>query len=55
MLRSLVATVNSRSPELPERQINVNPSGLTFSPDAKKVYFGSFWGTTNARYRAGVA
>lgn len=24
-------------------QINVNPRSLTFSPDEKKVYFGSFW------------
>lgn len=24
-------------------QLNVNPRSLTFSPDEKKVYFGSFW------------
>jgi YVTN family beta-propeller protein len=24
-------------------QVNVNPRSLTFSPDEKKVYFGSFW------------
>jgi YVTN family beta-propeller protein len=24
-------------------QINVNPRSLTFSPDEKKIYFGSFW------------
>lgn len=24
-------------------QINVNPRSLTFSPDEKRVYFGSFW------------
>ena len=24
-------------------QLNVNPRSLTFSPDEKRVYFGSFW------------
>jgi hypothetical protein len=24
-------------------QLNVNPRSLTFSPDEKKLYFGSFW------------
>jgi DNA-binding beta-propeller fold protein YncE len=39
-----IAIIDPESRKLVKfHQINVNPRSLTFSPDEKKVYFGSFW------------
>lgn len=39
-----IAIINPESHKLVKfMQLNVNPRSLTFSPDEKKLYFGSFW------------
>jgi len=39
-----IAVIDPASQKLVKfHQINVNPRSLTFSPDEKKIYFGSFW------------
>jgi DNA-binding beta-propeller fold protein YncE len=39
-----IAIIDPKERELVKfHQVNVNPRSLTFSPDEKKVYFGSFW------------